>query len=629
VEHYPLPAGLEQRRIASGGYGTVFEDPQDGQRLIKQFHRPLDGEDASQLALLLEAHERMRPSDRATVETRFCWPTKLYADARGIVGIQIPRAPSDAYFALDVAGGSQRRLLDLTYIIDTAYFQGDAVRSAPPELSDPDRAQLAIDIIDAVTSLHHNELVHGDISAKNICGRLRSPSRTFILDADSISTPEYRAARPIITPDHHAPEELDPIARDRSLVATIAWRLLQHRPYSYPVDDDERGVPVPVHRLLRNTYLHGGEASLVELRQLLAAMRDEACEQAAVAEARESRFARVILRDLPFRGSAKARSERERLEKRVALEDEASVASGLRLARILSELDHINDGLDADMIPSLPVPLELQERARLRSLIHEARFTDAARALAEGSFQTSLRDDAWAERAVQHALLDVEPAETRAFTTGDEVSVAWRWPTVPFVNSARLMMSFDGAPVLDRSVPRLDADRAQISVTAPHETEVTATIAFGVASPSQPTELIGTGHRSAPVSVRTPAAPKPVATASVGMSPSGRLALPIPAGAGETAPSPVPSVSSLPATPSRATDGFFVRGGGHTGHARPTQPPGAAFTRGRRGRRWKHAFAALAAATALVAGVWLFLSSQLTSETGDAELPAARTTEVP
>src|SRR5262249_821547 len=115
------------------------------------------------------------------------------------------------------------------YLIDSGYWRGGAVLSSPPAFSLQDRIEAVIDLHQALTALHENDLVYGDLSANNVCFPRGPRPPVFILAAERTGP----GATPVVTPDWDVPVEA-PVDRDRARFALLAWRLLAERPTVRP-----------------------------------------------------------------------------------------------------------------------------------------------------------------------------------------------------------------------------------------------------------------------------------------------------------------------------------------------------------------------------------------------------------
>ena len=185
---------------------------------LKKFNTPLTGEQAQMLHRLIDVQRWARPSEREILLGRFSWPVEGFGTPDQILGYSMPRAPLDAYFNLTSAGRTEQKLLQLKYLMDNKYWSGKAITSSKPNINEQDRLEMAIDLVDAIQVIHRYGLIYGDVSSNNMCGRLGGQPSVFLLDADSIVTPDIRARNPVATPGWVTPQGLDPTV----IVATTA-----------------------------------------------------------------------------------------------------------------------------------------------------------------------------------------------------------------------------------------------------------------------------------------------------------------------------------------------------------------------------------------------------------------------
>ena len=272
--------------VNSGGMGSVYADPRNNDLYLKQFNTPLKGEQAEMLLRLIEVQRWARPSEKEILLTRFSWPTEGFGTPDNIIGYSMPKAPRDAYFSLTAAGRTQEKLLQLKFLMDSKYFSGKAIASAKPNVSEQDRLEIAIELVDAIQVVHHHGLVYGDVSSNNMCARLGESPSVFLLDADSIVTPDIRAKNPVRTPGWPVPDNLDPVEADRSLISLFVWRFMLEDPNALPNISAIPRFHLSEAKQFVNTliscYESGREADFLELSHGLRLVRDDSRDSRAI-----------------------------------------------------------------------------------------------------------------------------------------------------------------------------------------------------------------------------------------------------------------------------------------------------------------------------------------------------------
>ena len=101
----PLPSLGRDSLIGSGGMGSVYVHPEHPELAIKMFKTPLEGAPAHRILHLVAVAQWARPSDRATLTSRFSWPIECFGEENRIHGYSMPLAdPDRCYFDLKTVG---------------------------------------------------------------------------------------------------------------------------------------------------------------------------------------------------------------------------------------------------------------------------------------------------------------------------------------------------------------------------------------------------------------------------------------------------------------------------------------------------------------------------------------------
>ena len=436
---------------------SVYADPRDSDFYLKKLNTPLSGEQAAMLVRLIDVQRWARPSEREILLNRFSWPIEGFGTPDRILGYSMPKAPGDAYFSLTTAGRTETRLLQLKYLMDSNYWLGKAVGSAKPNVNEQDRLEMAIDLVDAIQVIHNHGLVYGDVSSNNMCGRIGEQPSVFLLDADSIVTPDIRAKNPVRTPGWPVPINLDPIQADRSLISLFIWRFMIEDPNAIPkASDINRFNLLDAKRfadVLISCYTTGYETEFSALSQSLRLVRDDARDSKAIFRAADSNFARNVLREAIEAKSDTEKTIIEKAQSQVVFERLVESTSGTRQRILIARSVHRTDGFKLDLSPTITASIPPETINELREMILDARESELAMHLANGDL-APFEQDAWLNRATEHALVEAG-FPTLGFKNSIESSVIhWTWPVAPFVNYAELRIKLISGKVLVEKINR-------------------------------------------------------------------------------------------------------------------------------------------------------------------------------
>ncbi len=494
-----------------GGVGSVYEDPRDANMCIKKFFKPLTGEEAQRLLRLVEVPNWSRPSDRSILLSRFSWPIDTFGTPDQILGFSMQKAPRDAYFPLTVLRKTHNQLLTLSYLMDDNYWKGAAIESAKPSLDDQDRLEMAIDLLDALETIHRIGLVYGDISSNNICGRIGEPKSVFLLDADSIVIPEVRAKNMVRTPGWDVPKGLDPFSEDRSLISLLIWRFLLEEPSSIP---DTNRIHLLKNRsvyyyadLLINGYKQGDEKDLVELAARLRLARDNDRDAKALRRAVDTKFARFVVHE-----AAEARTDDERklvadAHAHIAYEKSIETASPTRQRLLINRATHHAGEFQLDLSPSLTSSAPPTTVSELHQMISDARQSELAIHLATSGLG-ALEGDRWLDRAMKHALIEAGQVEVSSRVEVEKAVINWTWPPAAYVNHAELTIHLDSGKSLSKIIARdKKTEQTERTLQLPGGGPIAIELRLGVKSPND-SSFLGTNMITHDLVVPSP--PKPV-----------------------------------------------------------------------------------------------------------------------
>lgn len=475
--------------VNSGGMGSVYADPRNNDLYLKQFNTPLKGEQAEMLLRLIEVQRWARPSEKEILLTRFSWPTEGFGTPDNIIGYSMPKAPRDAYFSLTAAGRTQEKLLQLKFLMDSKYFSGKAIGSAKPNVSEQDRLEIAIELVDAIQVVHHHGLVYGDVSSNNMCGRLGESPSVFLLDADSIVTPDIRAKNPVRTPGWPVPDNLNPVEADRSLISLFVWRFMLEDPNALPnisaISRFHLSEAKQFVSTLISCYESGRESDFLELSHGLRLVRDDSRDSRAILRAANSYFARNVIREAIEAKSDADKNIVAKAQSQVVFERLVESSTGTRQRILISRSVHRADGFKLDLSPTITASAPPSTETELREMILDARETELALHLANGDLK-NLESDTWLPRAIEHAIIEAGFATLSTRNSVESSVIHWTWPAAPYVNYAELRIKLSSGKVLVEKInrdPRKPDSERSLQLKGGGKLQVD--LVTGVKSPSQ------------------------------------------------------------------------------------------------------------------------------------------------
>ncbi|GIJ45198.1 hypothetical protein Val02_20840 [Virgisporangium aliadipatigenens] len=248
-------------KLDEGGQGKVFRLSNRPGVLFKQY-LPTVPVDVGRLAALIEAGRSMPTNDRAYLRQRSAMPTELVRDDSGrCAGFLMNAAPEEFWAEV----GKNVKLLELQYLA----FPPKAKWSSIELLDLEERLVYLQDVARLFDTLHRNELVIGDVSARNLLWKRDPVPSVFLIDCDGIRRVGNNSAIPTVeTPDWDDPtidDQYASVDSDRYKLALVILRVLLQRPKARPEDavDDpflERSpVPRQARELLARVSSDGSE----------------------------------------------------------------------------------------------------------------------------------------------------------------------------------------------------------------------------------------------------------------------------------------------------------------------------------------------------------------------------------
>lgn len=427
-----------------------------------------------------------RPSDAKLMKSSFAWPLEVFGEVGRIQAFTMDTAPEDAHFELRLKNGNKsRRLLQLDFLIDPRYFSSNAIdASSAVVFSLQDRIELAIDICDSIMALHRYGLVYQDISSKNIVARQSNPRTCFILDADSITTPQGATAKPIGSPTWEVPPGLDPLAVDRARLALMVLRLIVQghsvRPDTGCPELERRGYTA-LSTALRKTFETGEQSAADAMVKELRLLRDEQHADDAFTRAVHSRVARRIVQEglsvrsvnhINLIAAARLHVDREMALEAAELREQRKLLQSLRNQNSFSIDVLANVGL-------MPLPRTFDE---LHELAYNSYFADVAQHLVRTGLPSLMSSPVMASIA-DRAIVEAEVGKISSSITPGRGTLRIDWPKTDFVTAAEIRLIVGGVQQSVETVKRAPSDVfMKREIRAESGGTVTACVRFGIST---------------------------------------------------------------------------------------------------------------------------------------------------
>lgn len=180
--------------VGSGGQASVHRvlSPQWPNTLLKKYRdvAPV----AETLDALVSWRANLSDTDMEVLDTSTSWPLARVVDQGKTVGVLIPEAPD--HFAVDVRGS--RRLNELSYLV----FGDRSKRLGLPVPEPYVRAAIATNLAAVMELFERHDIVHGDLSFKNLLWTSTPSPSCYLLDCDGVQMRDLPPALPHVTTQH-------------------------------------------------------------------------------------------------------------------------------------------------------------------------------------------------------------------------------------------------------------------------------------------------------------------------------------------------------------------------------------------------------------------------------------------
>lgn len=196
--------------LGTGGQAKVYEAQQlslpdaPGPLVVKLYrsgHAPPHG-----LRCLVAQRNRLKPAERARLDTLTAWPLRVIEDHGEACGVVLRLIP-DSFFQTRVLPGTGRQARGPREVQNLFVDPTRARFLGVPEPTLAQRLLVCRDFASALHMLHRHEMVVGDLNAKNALFRLRDRPSVMLVDCDAIRIKGSMAVvRQLNAPDWEPPE---------------------------------------------------------------------------------------------------------------------------------------------------------------------------------------------------------------------------------------------------------------------------------------------------------------------------------------------------------------------------------------------------------------------------------------
>ena len=237
------------RPIATGGSGSIHQPADRPEVVYKEFR---DAESyRSRTRELVEFRTNLSRPHRESVDATFSWPLAQVVNNGQFVGILLSRIPFDFYVHLSTGTSKER---NLGYLIHEKRSERVGILAVPL----PGKLAVLRSLARACQFLDKFDLVHEDLSPRNIAWTLDEAPAVYLLDCDSIRSPSENPSPPaFLTPEWTDPRVLGrDVARpdkDSTVysLGLIAARVLIDPSWRPPLaDSDDDKAQDPMLRLI-------------------------------------------------------------------------------------------------------------------------------------------------------------------------------------------------------------------------------------------------------------------------------------------------------------------------------------------------------------------------------------------
>ncbi len=234
-------------QLGSGGQANVYLAPEltlpdaGGPLVFKQYK----GSQVSPNGLhgIVGVRSRMTPAAQSRLDATAVWPVRVVRDSGRICGVVMRLIP-DSFFQ-DRLLPTGRSAHDPREVQNLFVAPALATRLGMPDLSMNQRFAVCRDLAAALTLLHENGVVFGDVNAKNELFRVRPEPTVMLVDCDAVRIRGNAAVvKQLSAPDWNPPEgAVLTQATDLYKLGLFILRVLSPGPQASTARDPRRAFP--------------------------------------------------------------------------------------------------------------------------------------------------------------------------------------------------------------------------------------------------------------------------------------------------------------------------------------------------------------------------------------------------
>ena len=180
--------------LGRGGQAVVVALSGDRDDEVFKRYLPRITVDSDALDALIVWRHGLRDEDREFLDERACWPSQRVVDGDTTVGVVIRRAPV-RFLEMNKDGKTFLRELQRLFLVER-------MRKLGADVPEPlDRLRVVAQLAELLEFLGRHDVVHGDLSMKNVLWERPVPGRpaVFLLDCDGARIGEQPAPLPAVT----------------------------------------------------------------------------------------------------------------------------------------------------------------------------------------------------------------------------------------------------------------------------------------------------------------------------------------------------------------------------------------------------------------------------------------------
>ena len=421
-----------------GGLSKLWYDPNNPDQLIKKFNSPLDQNETKLLVELNDLLYKIRPSIKERLIRNFSWPLEVFGSEKSATGISIPLAPKEYFQDVKTLGEKKKTLMEIVYLIDKSWWDSPIVDTPEPLISLEQRIELCHHLITTLLLLWESGAVYGDFSFKNLIWTLEPYPKIMFLDADT-ATADNKYDRRLHSPGwrEHLLPNLSPQQKDFRLSALLIWRILGQTQRCHPGDSNLTNflnkIKSDLRLAIQDLWNEMTFKNAVDLQTSLNEYREDQYIKKQFQEAKQDGFARLLVLHTPKNLSQDDLSYLTKAREWQALElnyESKRGRSQVRFARLnLNSCEFVPDVVNAPSVADISRP------ETFWSTMRDGDFSLIAENF--DRFDASSEFLPFVQRAVEHALVELDPPSVNLVDEFTGMTMSWTFPpSANWVNGA-------------------------------------------------------------------------------------------------------------------------------------------------------------------------------------------------